>query len=79
MLGRIHKGSLLSSASFLWRIKLSEEDPPEGQKGLFAQYKKFAAPYEISEMQFCSMSINLGALDMRKNSITDKLQGVMFM
>ena len=61
MLGRIHRISLLSSASFLWRIKLKEEDPPVGQKGLFAQYIKFAIPCEIAENHFCALSLNLGS------------------
>lgn len=61
MLGRIHRISLLSSASFLWRINLREEDPPVGQKGFFVQYIKFATPYEIAEKQFCALSLNLGS------------------
>lgn len=74
MLGRINRVSLLSSAWFLWRIKLREEDPPVGQKDLFAQYIKFATPYKIAEKQSCAFS-----LDMRKSSTSDKLQGVVLM
>lgn len=79
MLSRINRVSLFSSTSFLWRIKLREEDPSVGQKCLFAQYIEFTTPYEIAEKQFYALSLNLGALDIKKNSSTDKLQGVVLM